>query len=270
MTADRQDSFGRTADDWPQRLPLGIGWIIAIVGAPLAFLSKYGIAWLLFVSFLGAALWWWKYVYSARAVRRFSGPGERTYSWCSITGYAVLPAGLFAAFLIVMLVSISDLDLWRSDYDTDTVATTAHGTVTKFFGDQSAPRTTPDERDRFDRNEWIRWLEAGAKKQSQGGELLFIKTKEFEKQFRTLIVEVHVLGNQVTPVKGSAFLVHDPQRRPVYREVRCEFAADRQSRLFRITVENPNADEALWMFLAVVPASGVVINNLTPQLRVPP
>jgi hypothetical protein len=247
--------------------------LIVLVSAPMAFVEKRGFAWTFGVAAVATWFWWSTNVLNKWDERTLFEPRKRRYSWGQISLRMAWPIVLTAICLAVVVVDVEKLNIWRQDYPEPTLEKEAHGDVNKFFGD-TAPRTTPAEIDAYDQAEWVRWLEAGAQKQQEGAQLLFVKARRFTKRYHTFVLDVHDLGEQVKPCKsGVAFLVTsktgDIWKRRTFRQVTCDFASDGATRLYRVVVDNPDPGEQLWLFLCVTPTTNEVnLDALNLQLMV--
>ncbi|WP_428305428.1 hypothetical protein [Lacipirellula sp.] len=236
-----------------------IFWIVTIAGlisTPLSLLSQYGFHWIAIFLFFATSFWWYSEVWKPK--RRLPGQLERhANSLRKRLLFAILPVCSFVAFLVLVWWRVSGLELFRQEYDQDQVELLEHGTVTKYFGEGVAERTTPAERSRHDRDDWIRLLEKGAQSVDAGADMLFIRAKRFDKNFQTFTIEVHCAGNSVAAtLHGVGFLVHDPPGggdNRIYREIPCRPDPDGQSRLYRVDIQRPNSGEEVWLFLSVKP-----------------
>lgn len=252
-----------------------IFWIVTIAGlvsTPLSLLSQYGFHWIAIFLFLATSLWWYLEVW--RPTSRVSGQGSRhVYSLTKRLLCGLLPLTCFLAFISLVVWRSAGLEFFRKEYEQDQIEISERGTITKYFGESTSERTTPSERARHDRDDWIRLLEKGAQQVDAGADILFIRTKPFTKDYQTLVVEAHNPGNKVAPtLHGAAFLVHDPLGgggNRVYRETPCRPDPDGISRLFRIDIQKPNSGEELWLFLSVKPTMGpVAFDTLNLQMMV--
>ena len=266
---DTQDPWGWLTQTW-----LGpVLSLIVLISAPLLFVEERGFVWTAFIAFVATAFWWWTTVLNAWEPRTLFHERSRKYNNAEIGLRALVPAVFLVLFLLLLSFDISRLDVWRRPYKLATVHSLRHGKVYKYFGD-TAPRDTPIEREQYERAEWIRWLESGAQQRNQGAELLFVETKPFANSYHTFSLEVHDLSKQVRPCPTAiAFIVsekaEDHWRRQVFRQVPCELVGDAKTRLFRVLVEEPNAQEYLWLFLCVTPTTDAAdLNGLNLQLMV--
>ncbi len=265
-------------DFWELLAQTPMAWVfgfVALISAPVSFLSDHGATWFFFSVAVGASAWWWINVVRPKTARQFGEPQSRKYSTWKVFGALFIPAMLWVFFGVLAFSDVSRLNLWRKDYESATVRIARFGPVRKYFQD-TAERTTPDETSRYEREEWIRWMAEGAKSTNEGAELLFIEAEPFAEAFRTFVLEVHDFDSKVSPCPfGAAFLVHDhpgdPWYRPVFRDIACDFGGDFNTCLFRITVLNANPGEKLWLFLCVKPeVSDAALDKLDVQLRVRP
>lgn len=262
---DAESKAERDLIEWIKRTPLAfVLAVVSLVSGPAAFLAQFGIRWFLFAVAAACWIWWWHWVFSAKPL----------YSRKQVSARALLPSFLTIALLVLLFVDVSSLNIFRRDYDRRNLGIAKYGSVTKHFLD-TAPRTTPDERQTYQNNEWIRWLPGGAKSTYQNSELLYIETEPFNAKFHTFTVDVHSLDKKLRPQTiGVAFLVHDPMgdlwTRPVLRQVPCDFSSDANTRLFRVEVQNPEPGESLQLFLCVTPAAGTTVDleNLNLELLV--
>ncbi len=261
---------------WTRLAQTPLTWLVALVSfvsVPLSFLSDFGTLWFVLASALAAWVWWWFGVFEVREVTDDKPRGRHRYSRTRILVYLLIPVALTSICLTLAYMNIAGLNLWRRDYVSSSIRIARFGSVTKAF-DLTAPRTTPSERDRYSRDEWLRWLEAGVKETTPNAMLLFIESEPFAEKFRSFSIEVHAHGNKLNPTySGAAFLVHDhpgdPWYRPIYREIPCDPSPDAQSRLYRADVQNPDPGEVLWLLLSVSPVSEPVsLDTLDLQLRV--
>src|SRR6266700_555061 len=170
----KEKEVGMREGPWAWLTQTWVGQIISLivlVTAPFAFIEARGFVWTCGIAAIATSFWWWTFRNASETPMLPGSQPRQKYSTKRIYLALFLPVSFWIIFVLLLFYDVSHLNIWRRDFPTTSVLPNRYGPTNKFFGD-TAPRSTPEEREEYERAEWIRWMESGAQHATKKGDLL--------------------------------------------------------------------------------------------------